>query len=65
MHELWHVVVLLSALVGAAALGILLVGPLVFDEPPAGLTAARPFLIGSAGFAGLLIVLEWRGVHGG
>ncbi len=57
--------VLLGTLMGAAALGILLLGPLVFDEAPAGLRAARPFFLATVAFAGLLLVLEWRGVHGG
>ncbi len=57
--------VLLGTLMGAASLGVLLLGPLIFDESPAGLRTARPFLIAAAAFAGLLIVLEWRGVHGG
>ena len=65
MHELWHVAVLLSTLVGAAALGILALSPIVFDEPPEGLRTARPFLVALIAFAGLLLVLEWRGVHGG
>ncbi|HEV3473732.1 MAG TPA: hypothetical protein VG408_11135 [Actinomycetota bacterium] len=65
MHEVWHVLVLLSTLVGAAGLAVLLLGPLVFDDPPAGFRTARPFVIGAVAFAGLLLVLEWRGVHGG
>ncbi len=57
--------VLLGTLMGAASLGVLLLAPLVFDEPPLGLRTVRPFLIAAAAFAGLLIVLEWQGVHGG
>lgn len=56
-------VVLTSTLFGAAGLAILLLGPLVFDSPPPGLTKARPVIVGLIVVAALALVLEWRGVH--
>lgn len=62
-HEVWHVAVLGSALFGGAAVALVLLAPLVFDSPPEGLARARPFLLGLGGFAGLLLLAEWLGVH--
>jgi hypothetical protein len=63
LHEIWHVAVLMSALFGAAGAGILLLAPLVFDETPAGLDRARPFVLASIGLAVALVGAEWLGVH--
>jgi len=63
LHELWHVLVLVSALFGAAGAGILVLAPLVFDEMPPGLARARPFVGASVLVAALLIGAEWLGVH--
>ncbi|MGH2756408.1 MAG: hypothetical protein ACRDI3_01315 [Actinomycetota bacterium] len=56
-------VVLVSALFGAAGAGILLLAPLVFDEAPTGLDRARPFVLASIGLAAGLLAAEWLGVH--
>ncbi len=63
-HEIWHVVVLVSTLLGAAALVLLLLAPLVFDEPPRTLARMRvPLLVALFG-AGALLLVEWLGIHG-
>jgi hypothetical protein len=62
-HQLWHVAVLGSTLFAAAGAAILLLGSLVFDEPPPGLTKARPAILALALLAGGLLALEWLGVH--
>jgi hypothetical protein len=63
MHEVWHIVVLAAALFGAAGAAILLLAPLVFEVPPAGLERYRPALLTGIGAAAVLIVLEWTVVH--
>lgn len=62
-HEAWHVLVLSSALFGAAGLAILLLAPLVFDSPPPGLVRARPLVLALIGLAAVLLGLEWLAVH--
>ncbi|MGH2754551.1 MAG: hypothetical protein ACRDLB_08965 [Actinomycetota bacterium] len=62
-HDLWHLVVLGSTLMGAAGLAILVLAPLVFEEPPPGLRAVRPLVGGLIALAGLLLVVEWLGIH--
>ena len=62
-HNLWHLVVLGSTLMGAAGLGIVLLTPLVFDEPPPGLVRWRPYVLGLVGLAGVLLAVEWLSVH--
>jgi hypothetical protein len=62
-HDLWHMLVLGSTLMGAAGGLLLLTAPLVFDEPPPGLVKARP-AVGALVLASvLLLVLEWLGIH--
>jgi hypothetical protein len=63
MHEVWHIVVLASTLFGAAGGAILLLAPVVFDEPPSGLKRYRSALLAAIGLAAVLIVLEWTVVH--
>ena len=62
-HDLWHLVVLGSTLMGAAGLAILLLVPLVFEEPPPGVGAARPYVAGLILIAAGLLALEWLGIH--
>lgn len=62
-HQVWHVSVLTVTLFGVAALAIVLLSPVVFDRPPEGLVRARPYLVGFASLAGVLLAAEWLGVH--
>jgi hypothetical protein len=62
-HEIWHIAVLGSTLFAAAAVVILALSALVFDEPPPGLTRARPAILALVAAAGALVGLEWLGVH--
>jgi hypothetical protein len=62
-HDLWHLVVLGSTLMGAAGLAILVLAPLVFDEPPPGLQRAKPLIWALVGVAAFLLAAEWLGVH--
>lgn len=64
-HELWHVAVLVASLFGGAAVALVALAPLVFDDPPEGLVKARPYLIGLGAVAALLLAAEWLGVHRG
>lgn len=64
-HELWHITVLTVTLLAAGSLGIVLLTPLVFDEPPPGVKRMRPFAFGLGLMALVLLVAEWLGVHGG
>ena len=61
MHQLLHIGILLSTLLGAAGLVILLVWPLMSDSRlPDG---ARWAMLGLVGAAAVLFLLEWRVVH--
>lgn len=62
-HDWWHLVVLGSTLFGAAALALLVVVPLAFDEPPPGLKRWRPLLWWLMGFSVALLAVEWLGLH--
>lgn len=61
MHELLHVTVLASTILGVAALALLVLWPVIFDTPPAGIT--KVVLGASIGVAGFLFLLEWQVVH--
>ena len=63
-HEVWHVLVLASTLVGAASAAILLLAPIVFETYPASLRRARPLVIGLIVLGLVLLIVEWRIVHG-
>jgi hypothetical protein len=63
MHEVWHVAVLASALFGLAAVALLMLSALVFEEPPPGLQRARPLLIALITCAAVVVALEWTLVH--
>jgi len=62
-HELWHALVLASTLFGGAGALIMLLAPLVFDSPPAGLSRARPLIGGLIALAAAVFVLEWFVIH--
>ena len=62
-HNLWHLIVLGTTLMGAAGLGIVLLAPLVFDEPPPGLVRFRSYVLGLIGLAAVLLGVEWLAVH--
>ena len=63
VHTAWHILTLASTLVAAAGGVILVLAPLVFDEPPPGLIKARPAVVGAVIFAASLFFVEWIGVH--
>jgi hypothetical protein len=65
MHEVWHVVVLAATLLGATGLALVVLAPLLFEDPPPGLTRARPVLLALAAGAALLLLAEWHAVHSG
>lgn len=52
-----------STLFAAAGVAILALGSLLWDETPLGVARARFFILGLVGLAGVLIALEWLGVH--
>lgn len=63
-HALWHVFVLVSALLAAAGALILLLGPLVFAPPESGLRrGGRLAAWALVGFGALVVVVEWQLVH--
>jgi hypothetical protein len=62
-HEVWHVVVLTSTLIGAAGAGLLALAPLLFGETPAGLAKARPLVVALVGVAAIVLLVEWLAVH--
>ncbi len=61
MHELLHIGVLASTLLGAASLVVLLLWPLLADQPLAGPTQA--VLATLIGLGAILLLVEWRLVH--
>ena len=65
MHEAWHVVVHAATLLGATGLALVVLAPLLFENPPPGLTRARPVLLALAGGVALLLLVEWLAVHSG
>lgn len=63
LHTIWHVLLLASTLLAAAALAILLLAPLIFEGRAPGLERARPLLLGLVAAALVLLALEWLVVH--
>jgi hypothetical protein len=61
MHRLLHIAILSSTIMGGAGLALLVLWPVLFDTPLAGIT--RSILLASVLVAGVLFVLEWRVVH--
>jgi hypothetical protein len=62
-HELWHVLVLSSTMLGSAGAAILLLSSLVFEAPPPGLQRGKPAAVGLICLAGLVLIVEWLVVH--
>lgn len=63
MHEVWHVILLASALFGLSAVALLALASLAFEELPPGLRRARPLLIALITCAAVVVALEWTLVH--
>jgi hypothetical protein len=63
VHRLWHAVVLGSALLALCGVALLVLAPLLFEEPPPGLERARPVVLALAGLAAALLAVEWVLVH--
>jgi hypothetical protein len=55
--------VLGSTLFAAAGVAILGLGSLIWDETPPGVAKARPLILGLVLLAGVLLIVEWTGVH--
>ena len=62
-ETLWHVFLLVMTLSAIAAGVILLLVPLAFESPPAGLARARPWLLALIVGTGALYLLEWQVLH--
>ena len=60
-HELLHVAILASTIMGAAGLALLVLWPLLFEIRPSARTVAA--LIAGVAVAGVLLLVEWRLVH--
>jgi hypothetical protein len=61
VHRIWHAGVLGITLVALAGVLLLLLAPLLPDPPR--LTRARPLVLGLAGVAAALLVVEWLVIH--
>lgn len=61
MHELLHIGILISVLLGAAGLVLLLPWPLFADQPLPGATKVVLFVL--IGLGALFLLVEWRLVH--
>lgn len=61
MHQLLHISILVSTLLGAAGLALLVLWPLVADSQLP--VATRNALIGLAALGAALLLVEWRFVH--
>lgn len=55
--------VLGTTLLGAGGLAVLVLVPVVFEEPPPGLERVKPIVAVLIGVAVVLFVAEWLGVH--
>lgn len=62
-HNWWHLIVLGSTLMGAAGLAIVFLAPLVFEEPPPGLSRFRAVVLGLIAIAAALLAFEWFVAH--
>ena len=61
MHELLHIAILSATLLGAAGLVLLLLWPLLADQP---LPQPTKFVLGGLiALGALLFLVEWRLVH--
>lgn len=61
MHELLHIGILTSTLLGAAAILLLVLWPLIADQPLGGPARAALGLL--IGLGAVLFLVEWRWVH--
>lgn len=61
MHEVLHLAILVSTLLGGAGLVLLLVWPLMSQSPLPG--ATKWALAALVALAALLLLVEWRLVH--
>jgi hypothetical protein len=61
MHEVLHVAILVSTILGAGGVALLVLWPLIFDHPPTPVSR-NVVLVLVAGAAALLLV-EWRFIH--
>ena len=61
MHQLLHIGVLASTILGAGSLALLVLWPALFDAPLP--SATRLIALGAVALAAVLFLLEWRVVH--
>ena len=61
MHELLHIGILATTVLGAGSLALLVLWPALFDRPLPG--PARLVSAAAVALAGVLFLLEWRVVH--
>ncbi len=61
MHEVLHIGILASTLLGAAGLVLLVLWPLFADQPLPG--ATKLVLASLIGVGAILFMVEWRVVH--
>ncbi len=62
-HEWWHLFVLGSTLMGAAALVIVGLYPLMFGQETSGSSRWRKIALGLVGVAAVLLIVEWLAIH--
>lgn len=62
-ESVWHFVLLVMTLGAIASAVILVLVPLAFETPPAGLARARPWLLGLIVVTAALYLLEWQILH--
>jgi hypothetical protein len=63
VHEVWHILVLVSVLLGVAGAVLLTLVPLVFVPPPPGLSKARSLAVALVALAVAIVLVEWFVVH--
>jgi hypothetical protein len=63
-HQIWHVAVLGTTLVAAAAGVIVWLGPLMLEWRGGALRVARRLMLAMLGLALALIATEWLVIHG-
>jgi hypothetical protein len=63
MHRVWHMFVLVTALLGVASAALLAIVPLAMPQPPEGFARLKPWLMGLVALGVCLVALEWVGIH--
>jgi hypothetical protein len=63
VHEAWHIVVLVSVLLGAAGAVLLALTPIIFVTPAPGRRRAKPLVMGLVAVAVGIVLVEWFVVH--